>query len=701
MITEDPSDPFSLGDDDEDDNDAAGISVVGGLGDTVWKDLNGNGIQDPGEPGVPNVVVNLLDCEGNLLAIQLTDENGFYFFNNLLPGDYQLQFDISDLPSGCAFTQQDQGGDALDSDVNPMGFAPCTTIQGGEYDSTFDAGLLLLVNIGDFVWHDLDGDGAQDSGEPGIPGVEVFLFDEENNMVAMTTTDQFGNYLFENVYPDTYFIVFSDPEGFDLTTPDNTDDENDSDVTNFVLSPFGSTTDLFTIEFGQEDDLSFDAGYFMCVPIGELVWYDIDEDDIHDDNENGLNGLVVNLYQFDGTDFVLFDSQFTGHKPGTASDDGYYKFCAPPGSYYVEVVLPPLGLVTARPNQINTLPITNSSESTVDSDMTNDFGPSTTAAFTVFSGDVICNIGSGYYPMGTAGNRVWFDSNQNGIQDDGEDPVADVIVQAVVKSTGEIENEVATNAAGMYTLEYLRKDDYYLKFVPPTGYGFTISNVGSDDTNSDVDHTNGLYTTKTYSIEPGLNLENIDAGIAFGVLPLTWVSISASRVFDDNHVRWSTTNEVNTSHFVVEVATDASSNFREIGRVDAHNQAGLQDYLFVDTDSKKNGTYYYRVQQIDLDGQSGKSETVVVKVDKGENVMVIYPNPAVDNAKLSIELTDGETTEIDIYDAAGRFVRSYSIDKNDVGHALSFDIENLEAGVYSIRLTQGNLTITKKFIVLK
>ena len=124
VIDENPNDPFGTGDDDEDDNDAAGILVVGGLGDTVWKDVNGNGIQDAGEEGVEGVEVILTDCMGNVLATQTTDANGFYFFNNLIPGDYQVQFDISGLPLGCTFTQQDQGGDdTLDSDVDENGFA--------------------------------------------------------------------------------------------------------------------------------------------------------------------------------------------------------------------------------------------------------------------------------------------------------------------------------------------------------------------------------------------------------------------------------------------------------------------------------------------------------------------------------------------------------------------------------------------------
>ena len=53
-------------DQDEDDHDPEKVIVVGGLGDTVWKDLDGNGLQDPGEPGIPGVTAILTDCEGNV-----------------------------------------------------------------------------------------------------------------------------------------------------------------------------------------------------------------------------------------------------------------------------------------------------------------------------------------------------------------------------------------------------------------------------------------------------------------------------------------------------------------------------------------------------------------------------------------------------------------------------------------------------------
>lgn len=113
------------------------------LGDTVWYDDNMNGIQDEGEGGVEGVTVQLFDCEGALLDEMLTDANGFYLFDNLPAGEYHVKF--SNIPVGYVFTGQDQGGDdANDSDADPLtGETICTTLDAGEHDMTWDAGIYM------------------------------------------------------------------------------------------------------------------------------------------------------------------------------------------------------------------------------------------------------------------------------------------------------------------------------------------------------------------------------------------------------------------------------------------------------------------------------------------------------------------------------------------------------------------------------
>ncbi len=669
----------------------------------VWKDTDGDGLQDNNESGIANVAVEVFDCSGILRYTALTNSEGIYTLIGFIPGNYIVNFDISGIGSDCEFTIINAGDDALDSDVIQNGSTVCTAINNITGDTQVDAGLIELSSLGDRVWHDVNGNGIQDNGEPGISGVVVNLYDYDNNPIGTTTTDGTGNYNFENLYPGIFYLEFIDPDGFDLTFANQgSDDTKDSNVTNEILSPNGSTTGLFILSAGEHNS-TFDAGYYMCVPIGELVWYDIDEDDIHDSVENGINGLEVNLYRLEGGTYVLYDTQVTGHKPGTPSDDGYYKFCAAPGTYYVEVMMPPIGLVLAQANQVNSLPLTNTNESIVDSDMTNDFGNSTTTSFKLLSGEGLCNIGTGFYPMATLGNRVWFDDNQNGLQDDGEGSVANVKVEAVSETTGEVVKETVTNAEGVYELDYLQKESYYLRVTPPAEYGFTESNIGDDDMDSDIDHSNGANTTRTYSMKPGDLITNVDAGIAFvgAALPLTWVDVEARRLEVENEVTWITANEIDASHFIVERAYNQSLDFESIGRVEANNELGENRYSFIDEESENSGEYYYRIKQVDIDGRNGYSVVVYVNVENDINKMIVSPNPAADNAKLSIVLAIGAATDIAIFDRIGKLVRTYNLAYQNEGYSKSIEINDLPSGVYTIRLIQGQLEMTSKLIIVK
>lgn len=77
------------------------ISKNSSIGDFVWKDVNGDGIQDPDkmkEPGLKNVTVYLLDLESGTCTQTETDANGAYLFTGLKPGEYKVVVDMSTLP---------------------------------------------------------------------------------------------------------------------------------------------------------------------------------------------------------------------------------------------------------------------------------------------------------------------------------------------------------------------------------------------------------------------------------------------------------------------------------------------------------------------------------------------------------------------------------------------------------------------------
>jgi len=119
------------------------IFPCSGLGDFVWADINGDGCQQAGEPGVPNIEVRLTDCTAShrVLAVTNTDVNGRYMFPKLAPGSYTIQV----VPqAGSSFTTPNSGScnDTLDSDFNAAGFSPCITLGQSETNLTVDAGLV-------------------------------------------------------------------------------------------------------------------------------------------------------------------------------------------------------------------------------------------------------------------------------------------------------------------------------------------------------------------------------------------------------------------------------------------------------------------------------------------------------------------------------------------------------------------------------
>src|SRR5205807_557458 len=102
-----------------------------------------------------------------------------------------------------------QGSDrTLDSNVNPSATSPAVLPSGGS-DGRIDFGYYKPVTIGDFVWNDVNGNGIQNSGEPGIAGVTLTLTGSTGAGVSVTdhaTTSASGAYQFTEA-PGTYTVT--------------------------------------------------------------------------------------------------------------------------------------------------------------------------------------------------------------------------------------------------------------------------------------------------------------------------------------------------------------------------------------------------------------------------------------------------------------------------------------------------------------
>ena len=106
----------------------------------MWLDLDRDGVQDAGEPGLPGVTVLLLSPNGTVLQTTTTDANGQYEFSGLPAGSYQLAFVP---PAGSTFTPSPAGQSAdptQDSDISPSGTTGLITVGAGESRLDVDAG---------------------------------------------------------------------------------------------------------------------------------------------------------------------------------------------------------------------------------------------------------------------------------------------------------------------------------------------------------------------------------------------------------------------------------------------------------------------------------------------------------------------------------------------------------------------------------
>jgi hypothetical protein len=172
------------------------------LGNEVWFDDDDDGIRDAGESAAPGVTVRLLDATATtVLATTTTDASGRYVFDDLRAGTYVVEVAASNFAAagpllgarsstGQAGDNQVDGNDngahvgavttavrstpiVLSGSSEPTGENPTSTTSAVDdhADLTVDFGFVRPASLGNFVWEDLDGDGVQDAGEPGIAGL--------------------------------------------------------------------------------------------------------------------------------------------------------------------------------------------------------------------------------------------------------------------------------------------------------------------------------------------------------------------------------------------------------------------------------------------------------------------------------------------------------------------------------------------------
>ena len=472
----------------------------------VWHDADGDGIQNDTvgnrlNDGVESIVVQILDEDLNEIGNTVTNGYGIFRFP-VSPGRYTLRFES---PPGVSFTRSHQGDDFLDSDVDPQNGLSDTFIVSGTQDITnVSAGLVSQSSpssIHGRVWHDLNANGIQEPGEPGISRSHVLLENESRKGVLFATSDDSGRYQIDgsNLLPGTHVVAIPAPQdGRAWHISSRNIDQLDSRLDN-DLQPTNAKTPPFELEagLGRPSIVFRDGGFFRHGRILGGVWDDANQDGSRGEDETLVAGVHVSLLDASGR---LLERTRT-------NASGIYRFndVVPGRQYSVQV---------SRPDGTQFSPQQPGADNSISA-----INPDThrSELFTFESGKTVRRYAGIFGESNSTGIKgtVWDDFNGNGIQDADEQGLAGVLVHA---NNGQREiTSVRTNAEGEYHFEHLSAGNYSLEIKLPSNVTFSpINQHENDSIDSDVNRSTGR--TRAYPIITNQTESSIDVGVYRGPL---------------------------------------------------------------------------------------------------------------------------------------------------------------------------------------
>jgi hypothetical protein len=166
---------------------------------------------------------------------------------------------------------------------------------------------------------------------------------------------------------------------------------------------------------------------------------------------------------------------------------------------------------------------------------------------------------------------------------------------------------------------------------------------------------------------------------ALNPLPLKLLSFTAQAVNDQSLLRWVTTEEHNTSYFMVQRSVDGTG-WNDIGKVAARGESAVnQSYSLIDA-NPNTGLNYYRLLMADIDGHSTYSPICQLSFDKRKD-LAMMPNPARSLVRVVLPAAINGQSRLKIYNAIGQSV----LEQDATGlQVVEFNVSGLAAGIYQV-----------------
>ncbi len=210
-----------------------------------------------------------------------------------------------------------------------------------------------------------------------------------------------------------------------------------------------------------------------------------------------------------------------------------------------------------------------------------------------------------------------------------------------------------------------------------------------------------LIVANIWNSLQAFNLPNGESRVFFNTnLPVELSEFTATKKETCIQLNWKTLSELSNLKFEIEYSLDGT-NFRKIGEIAGSNTTSVEQRYSFDHKEISIGWNYYKLKQLDLNGDFKYSSTVAIEIDRASILQnYFYPNPS-ENGKVELlysAISDSAIT-LEIYDWSGRLVlekkRSVILGANN----FSFDFSSLGTGTFLVRILGDARTKIHKLIL--
>jgi len=209
--------------------------AITGISGYVRLDVDGDGTVDEGQA---NVSIDLLNRFGNRQSRTTTDQNGYYEFISIPAGEYFIEEDQANDSRYISLYDRDESINESDPDGYDESADNIISVilEDGEHDSENNF-VNIIPNYGRIAGYVLEDQDGDDIGDTGMGGINITLYNLNDDVVARVQTNGQGRFIFEDIQPGNYYLVeadivlFEDVSDYDISS----DDPNDVDGTNDVI----------------------------------------------------------------------------------------------------------------------------------------------------------------------------------------------------------------------------------------------------------------------------------------------------------------------------------------------------------------------------------------------------------------------------------------------------------------------------------